>query len=448
MSSADQNLPLPEWKGPSSRILTTWRVLKSPFTSYRNWRIQYGDTMRIPALNGDVTVSCDLDFVKDFIKLTSEEHMPFGMEAAAPVFGQGSLLTLNGQRHARERKLLLPPFRGERMKSYLEIIQNVSKERISQWKGQVTLSDEIMPISLDIIIQVVFGASDPQRVKTYHELIRSFIRSFKPAFIFSPAMQVSCLGLSPWDRFKKAKQALIDQLKLEIAERKEQEMGEDILSLLLQASYEDGQAMEADDMADELITLLIAGHETTQITIAWALYWLYSQHETQAETDQVTPIERLREELSGVEDLQALLKLPFLDAVVNETLRIDPIVPDVLRTLTVDKEIAGYHYPKGSHLAVVTALLHTREDLYPNPDRFQPERWLDQKPRPWTFFPFGGGARRCIGAALAIAEIKIVLSEVVQSLHLSIATKERSARVNVVMAPENGVKAEVHKLSS
>lgn len=439
MSTTEQSLSVPSWKGPSSRLLTTWKVLQSPFRSYRQWRRQYGDTMRIPALNGDVTVSCDLDFIKDFIKLTSEEHVPFGMDAAAPVFGSGSLLTLNGRRHARERKLLLPPFRGERMKSYLDIIHAVSRERISQWTGHITLTEEVMPISLDIIIQVVFGARDPQRVQCYHALIRQFIGAFKPAFIFSPAMQFSLLGISPWDRFQKAKHALIDQLKVEIQERKDQDLGEDILSLLLQATYEDGQAMETDDMADELVTLLIAGHETTQITIAWALYWLYRHPES---------LNDLRAEVSGVEDLETLLKLPFLDAVVNETMRIDPIVPDVLRTLTVDKDLGGHHYVKGSHIAVVTALLHTREDLYPNPEQFKPSRWLEQKPRPWTFFPFGGGARRCIGAALAIAEIKIVITEVVRSLQLNIKAEERSARVNVVMAPKQGVKAEVHQRPS
>ena len=176
----------------------------------------------------------------------------------------------------------------------------------------------------------------------------------------------------------------------------------------------------------------------TQITIAWALYWLYRHPNT---------LRELRDEVADVEDLQALIKLPLLDAVVNETLRIDPIVPDVLRTLTVDKIIGGYHYPKGSHLAVVTALLHSREDLYPDPDEFKPHRWLDQRPRPWTFFPFGGGARRCIGSALAIAEVKIVITEVIQSLDLEIKAEERSARVNIIMAPKHGVKAFAKPLS-
>ena len=438
MSSTDQSLPVvthpPKWKGPSSRLLTTWRVLKSPFRSYKTWRELYGDTIRIPALNGDVTASCDLDFVKDFIKLTSEEHIPFGMDAATPVFGNGSLLALRGRRHAKERKLLLPPFRGERMRTYLTLIQSAARKHVVQWKGEITLTDEVMPISLDVIIQVVFGARDPERVEQYHQLIRRFIGTFKPAFIFSKAMQMSFFGLTPWDRFVKAKRDLIHQLEKEVDERRTKELGEDILSLLLQATYEDGQPMAVNDIVDELITLLIAGHETTQITIAWALYWLYRNPQF---------LDELRQEVEGVEDLEALLKLPFLDGVVNETLRIDPIVPDVLRTLAIDKSIGGYTYPAGSHVAVVSALIHTREDLYPNPSEFRPHRWVDQKPRPWTFFPFGGGSRRCIGSALALAEIKIVLIEVIRSMDLEVVEDARSERINVVMAPHNGVKVRV-----
>ena len=437
MNNTEQLKTASIWQGPSSRLFTTMSILKSPFTSYRKWRKLYGDTMCIKALNGDVVVSCNTEFVKDFITLKSEEHIPFGMEAASPVFGSGSLLTLNGQRHAKERKLLLPPFRGERMQTYLAVINTAAKERIAGWSGKLTLTDAVMPISLDVIIQVVFGARDPQKVIRYHELIRSFIKSFKPIFIFSPKMQFSFLGLSPWDRFLKAKQSLIDQLKEEVRQRKTETPGEDILSILLQATYEDGQAMDEDEMVDELITLLIAGHETTQITIAWALYWIYGNEKV---------LDKLKTEISTAEDLNTLLKLPYLDAVVNETLRIDPIVPDVLRTLSVDKKIGEYTYPAGTHLAVVTALIHSREDLYPEPDKFNPERWLNQKTRPWTFFPFGGGARRCIGAALAIAEIKIVIAEVVNSLHLDIKSKEYSKRVNVVMAPANGVKAEVTRI--
>lgn len=443
MSESQPVVTSSTWRGPSSRIYSTWCVLKSPFKSYREWRAKYGDTLRVRALNGDVIVSCDLDFVKDFIKLKSEDHVPFGMNAIAPVFGAGSLLALNGRRHARERKLLLPPFHGERMKTYLKVIRSVAQEYVSEWGGDLTLTDEVMPISLDVITQVIFGARDAERVQMYRRLIRDFIGRFKPVFLFSPSTQISFFGLSPWDRFRSAQEALKSQLMREIESRRDAELGEDILSLLLQATYDDGEAMRDEDIVDELITLLIAGHETTQITIAWALYWIYRHPDT---------LTKLREELAqaeGIEDeserLNYILKSPHLDAVVNETLRIDPIVPDVLRTLTVDKSIGGYIYPAGTHIAVVTAMLHTREDLYPNPNDFLPQRWLDQKPRPWTFFPFGGGARRCIGAALAIAEVKIVLAEVIGSLDLEIKGAERSQRVNVVMAPSKGVRATVRR---
>ena len=434
MESTETSLKLTQWPGPQSRLLTTWCVLKRPFKSYQRWRAQYGDTFTIKSLNGNVTASCDLDFIKDFIKLTSEEHKPFATQAAGPVFGMGSLLTLEGKRHARERKLLLPPFNGGRMKSYLSIIQSAAKERIACWSGDITLTDEVMPISLDIIIQVVFGARDPDRVKLYHELIRGFIGSFNPALIFSSRLHFSFFGLTPWDKFSKAKQVLKDELRQEVRGRTELNLGEDILSLLIQARYEDGEAMSEDDIVDELVTLLIAGHETSQITIAWAIYWLFKN------PDKLT---LLKAELKDVDDPSEILSASYLDGVVNETLRIDPIVPDVLRTLTVDKLLGGHFYPAGSHLAVVTALLHTREDLYEQPEAFRPERWLGTKPKPWSFFPFGGGARRCIGASLAIAEVKIVIAEVIKKWSIELLSDERSKRVNVVMAPAHGVRARI-----
>ncbi len=425
------------WHGPRSRLLTTWRIARDPFGFYPQWRAVYGDTFRLRAMNGDVVASCDPAFAQDFFRLSDDEHVPFGAEASAPLVGRGSLLLLSGDRHRRERKLLMPPFHGERMRAYADTIQRVTAARCKTWSGELRIADEMKQISLEVIIRAIFGATDATRVAQYHAAVRAQLDRLNPIFLFIPALQRSFFGLSPWNRFLEARATLRGMLREDIAAaRGARGGGEDILSLLVASTYEDGAPMADDDIVDELVTLLFAGHETTQTALSWAIYWLH-RHPGQ--------LLRLRGDLDALGGApEAIARAPFLDGVVHETLRLHPILPEVIRTLTVNKKIGGHRYPAGTHLAVVTALLHQREDLYPQPEAFRPERWEDARPNPATFTPFGGGVRRCIGAALATYEIKLVLDHVIRHVDLSVIGDEQPARIGVTMGPRHGVRVRVH----
>jgi cytochrome P450 family 110 len=424
--------PLP---GPRSRIATTRAILVDPYNNYRLWRERYGDTFLLRAMNGDVVASCDPGFVSDFFKLGHEESRPFGADATAPLVGRGSLLLLSGAAHRRERRLLTPPFHGERMRSYADVIQRAADREIASWEGEIRAAEATRRVSLAVIIRAVFGVTSQDREALYNERVRAMVDALNPIFLFFRALQVPLFGLSPWDRFLAARHELRTMLAEDVRRAREAGGGADILSLLVNATYEDGALMADEHIIDELVTLLFAGHETTQTALAWAIYWVFRDPEELA---------KLRAELDPLGgDADAVSRAPRLDAVVNEALRLNPIVPDVLRTLTVEKAIGGRTYPAGTHLAVLTAMLHQREDLYPDPLAFRPDRWADSRPRPTTFTPFGGGVRRCIGAALAIYEIKLVLDRVVRGVDLEVLGEERAARTNAAMAPRDGVRVRV-----
>lgn len=426
--------------GPTGRLRTTWQVIKHPYTAYERWRATYGDTMRIPVLNGDVVASCDPAFVQDFLKLGDDEHRPFAVDAIAGVLGRGTMLVSAGERHRRQRRVVGPFFHGERMRAYAGLVGDIARARVAGWSGELRMLDEMLPISLEVIIRAVFGADTDEAAARYRAEIGEVVRRMAPMFFFSAATQRRLFGLGPWARYADARDRLHAHLVADLERcRAEQAAGgaerADILACLADARDEDGAPMALDDAAGELAGLLFAGHETTQIALAWAIYWLHRTPETLA---------RLREELDAApDDPEARVKLPYLDAVVHEALRLYPIVPDVLRTLAVDKVLGGVALPAGTHVAVAAAMTHMRDDIYPEPRRFRPERFIEQRPRPWTFLPFGGGVRRCIGAGLAMFEMKLVLAEVIGGVELELLGDEQPVRRNVTLAPANGVRVRV-----
>jgi len=423
--------------GPPGRLRTTYAILRKPFESYAKWRATYGDTFLIHALNGDVVVSCDPAFVRDFLKLTDAEHVPFAGEALGDVLGRGTMLVTGGEAHGRKRRVVGPFFRGERMRAYAGIVGDVARARVAGWSGDVVVMDEMLQISLGVIIGAVFGADSDAESARYRVEIDDMERRLSPFFLFTKHAQRRIFGLGPWAGYQDARQRLLAHLIVDLERRRsEGPTGRaDILSCLAEATYPSGEAISLDDAASELTGLLFAGHETTQIALAWAIYWLHRYPETLA---------RLRAELAAADpEPGARIKLPYLEAVVYETLRLYPIVPDVLRTLTVDKRLGDLDLPVGTNVAVAAAMTHMREDLYPEPEVFRPERFVGKRPAPAAFLAFGAGVRRCIGAALAIFEMKLVLAEVISSVDLELLGDEVPVRRNATTAPKNGVRVRV-----
>jgi cytochrome P450 family 135 len=320
--------------------------------------------------------------------------------------GRNSLLVLDGDEHLRERRLLLPPFHGKRMRRYGELIQGVAEREVAGWPtgAPVRLAPSMRAIALEVIVRAVFGVDDPGRVASFSRALSRLLDT-----VTKPYRVLALLLLKPGGRTMRAWQRhaptirRVDALIFDEIERRRREADlagrDDILSLLLQARDEQGAPLTGQHLRDELMTMLVAGHETTATALAWALERLMRRPGALA---------RLAEEAEAGDDT-------YLDAVVKETLRVRPVIPFVVRELTAPLELAGWALPAGARVAPCVHLVHRRPDLYPDPDAFRPERFLERPEGAYTWIPFGGGTRRCIGAAFATFEAKTVLRVIARS---------------------------------
>ena len=359
--------------------------------------------------------------------------------------GDKSLFCLEGERHRRERKLLMPPFHGERILAYGQIICELTEQVLSQLSSGSIFSARsvLQEISIEIILNVVFGLHEGERFQKLKQLISEFMDSLTSPLIssllFFPFLRKDLGARSPWGYFHRLQQQIDQLLYAEISHRRSQFDPErtDILTLLMSVRDEDGAEMSPQELHDELLTLLIAGHETTATAIAWALYWVH-KHPTIGE--------KLLQELESLEEspeAMNIFKLPYLTAVCSESLRIYPVaILTVPREVKEPVELMGYQLEPGTRVYGCIYLTHQREDLYPQPQEFRPERFLERQYTPYEFFPFGGGSRRCIGEALALLELKLVLATILSKYRLALADNQsvKPQRRGVTLGPAGGVK--------
>lgn len=426
--------------GPRIRIVQTFRYAADPYGYLIAMQRKYGDPFTVPTLNGVLVLTGVPATVQQIFSADPDTYLPFGNTAIEPVLGKTSLFGVHGARHRRDRKLLTPPLHGARMRAYGHTIREAARAAMSRWQiGQpFVMQTATQWVSLEVILRAVFGVQDAARIDIFRAAIIEMVAATAPSLLFFTALRRPWGGLSPWVRFAAAMQTIDGLIYAEIAARRDrpEPEREDILTMLLAARDEAGAGMTDVELRDELQTLLFAGHETTGIALAWALYWLHR--------DPVAR-ERLCAEIDGLGDgaePDAIARLPFLDAVCNETLRLHPIVPDVPRRLARPLEVAGYQLAPPLGVDVATALLHRNEALYPEPDAFRPERFLARRFTPFEFTPFGGGHRRCIGAAFATYELKLVLATFLREARLELAEpgEVRPVRRNVVLGPDTGVR--------
>jgi unspecific monooxygenase len=360
-----------------------------------------------------------------------------------PLVGDNSLLLIDGATHQYQRRLLTPPFHGERMKAYAQIITNITKQVISNWQlGQpFSVRDSMQEISLQVILQAVFGLCEGERLTKLRKLVASLLNlSGSPlhsAITFFPALQVDLGAWSPWGKFLREREKIYQILYTEIQERRNNPDSSrtDILSLMMSAQDENGEGMTDIELRDELMTLLLAGHETTASALTWALYWVHNLP---------TVRQKLINELNSITEnteLNEIYRLPYLTTVCQETLRIYPIViitlPRIVKTPT---KIMGYEFAPGTLLAPCIYLTHRRPDLYPEPEKFKPERFLERQYSQYEYLPFGGGNRICIGMAFAMFEMKLVLATVLSQLDLELVDNipVKPMRRGVTLAPSGG----------
>lgn len=364
-------------------------------------------------------------------------------QSLAALLGDKSVLMLDGAEHLRHRRLLLPPFHGERMKAYGDVMLAAADAKIDEWsQGQVfALHPQMQDITLRVIIRTVFGFDEGPR---FDEMIRRMKRildlgAWPPLLI--PAMQVDLGRHSPWGKFRRALASGDEYLFEAIADRRATgARGTDVLSLLLDARDEDGKPMSDAELRDELTTLLVAGHETSATALAWAVRWTLG-----------TPglAFRLRTEIAdavradGTKRLTAARanELPLVDAICREALRLNPVVPLVGRILERPARVAGYDLPAGTPVVCSIYLAQRRPEVYPQPERFDPSRFQGKKLAPSEFFPFGGGMRRCIGMSFALYEMRIVLARIFERVQLSLASPRpiRAVRRSITLSPSEGL---------
>jgi cytochrome P450 len=346
-----------------------------------------------------------------------------------PILGERSLLLLEGEEHLARRRLMLPPFHGERMRAYERVMEEAAERELERWPigAAFPLHPSMQAITLDVILRAVFGVSDrARREELRQHLVEILTLTRSPRMLGFTIRPLSRLYQRTADLVRRTDELLAE----EIAERRadpELERREDILSLLVAARFEDGEAMSDTELRDQLITLLLAGHETTATALAWSFDLLFRDG---------AAMERARtaaEEGDG----------RYLDAVAEEALRLRPVVPFIGRQLREPMELGGWKLEAGTTAFPAIYLTHTRPDLYEEPYAFRPERFLDGGPETYSWIPFGGGTRRCLGGAFAQFEMRVVLGTLLRRVELHPASErpEPIVRRNVTLAPANGTPA-------
>jgi cytochrome P450 family 135 len=358
-------------------------------------------------------------------------HAGEGNQLLEPLLGPHSLLVLDEKPHMSQRKLLLPPFHGERMQAYEGIMREIAAREIATWPTRIPyeLRPRMQALTLEIILRTVFGAREGEGLADLRDALRHYLGLLTDPRQLLPVIAVGPHRIRrlPW--FRRSMDRVDALIYREIAARRsadDLEERDDVLSMLIAARHEDGSPMGDEEIRDELLTLLTAGHETTATSLSWAVERLCRNPQR---------LERLREEVEAGEDA-------YLTATIQETLRLRPVIAGVIRRLTEPVEIGGYELPAGVKVVPAIYLVHRNPEVYPDPQSFRPERFLESPPGTYTWIPFGGGVRRCLGASFAQFEMAVVLKELVKRHRIRPADPrpERIFRRAITETPRHNAK--------
>jgi cytochrome P450 len=431
---------------------SVWQMLQwvgTPFSFMRACHRQYGDcfTIRLSRKFGPLVFFSDPESLQTI--LTNDDAKLFEAPGSLNVTlelltGAQSVFGLSGDRHRRARQLLMPSFHGERMRSYGELIRDITEQVMNEHPpGQPFAARKPMQtISLRVILRAVFGLTEGPRAQQLERFLGKLLDGLSSpvsaSLLFFPALRRDLGPLSPWGKFVRNRQGIDELIYQEIADRRrtppDAEPRNDILTLLMSARDEAGEGLSDIELRDELMTLLIAGHETTATALTWALYWIH----------RLPPVrQRLVQELASLNgdvDPAVLFRLPYLTAVCSETLRIYPVALLTFPRVTRSRiELTGATLDPGTSVVGCIFLAHRRKAAFPDPEEFNPDRFLERHFSPYEFLPFGGGVRRCIGMAFAQFEMKVVLSSILRRFELMRADGRpvRQQRRGVVSGPSS-----------
>lgn len=424
-------------RGPGGTMLSqVWRWVYHPAETLDSCSARYGDwfTLRLrPGL--DVVFTSSPEAAKDvFAGDPDKLHAGEGNAILKPLLGRRSVLVLDGPEHRRVRRLMMPPFHGDRMKAYGAAIGEIAARHIERWpRGRrFELHPALQAVTLDVILATVFGLTEGERLARLRAKLTQLLNSHQSAteMLLSillldrdgvpPFAQAQeRLGWTPWGRFMRLRREIDAILYEEIADRRARDARgrEDVLSLLIAARDQDGRALDDEEVRDEMVTLLVAGHETSATALSSLFLRLASEPAV---------AERIRKE--GGE---------YLDAAINESLRLDPVVPFVWRLLKAPMRLGGRDLPAGAAIAVAIYLLHRSPKLWKDPLLFNPDRFMNARPAAWEFLPFGGGGRKCLGLPFALYEMRVVVASVLARLDLSPVPgyRPKHVRRGITLAP-------------
>jgi cytochrome P450 len=408
-------------------------MLSRPHGFLERCRRRHGDAFTINvAPYGEMVFLADPALIRQvFTGDTSVFHVG-GVRGRVlgPMLGHHSLLLLDEDEHMRERKLMLPAFHGEALRRYPELIREIAEEQVGGWPvGEpIGLRSRMQAITLEVILRLVIGVRDPDALARLRDLLGRLLDQSTMVLFLVTALDRDVSWFPPWRRFLRIRAQADELIYHEIAHRREDPSGDDILSLLVQSSADGGDALSDEELRDELMTLLIAGHETTATALAWAFERL---------TRHPAAFARLRSSLEAGES-------DYLDAVIKETLRVRPVVMEVGRDVTEPVQLGRWEIPVGTRVMSSIALVQRAGDRWgADAKAFRPERFLDgAQPEPYTWIPFGGGPRRCIGASFATTEMAAIIPVVLRHFDLvpDRPEAERSQTRNVTQIPARGAR--------
>ena len=423
---------------PLPRRVQTLRFSQRQIEFVFRARRELGEVFRFRGtIGGDPVITSHPDHIRSLFTARPDQAPSLTAESPLrPIVGPNSVLTANGPRHLRQRKLLLPPFHGEAIEQYVQMIGDVVEREVAGWEvgRPFALAPRMQAVTLDVIMAGIFGFTGRPRPGSPEGALRAAIKHIAAASTSPVGKLGELMNLGRDEPVGLTRFALgfLDRPTYEViaARRRDANLDErrDILSLLLHARTEDGEALTDAELRDELLTLVLAGHETTANTLAWA--WERLVRAPQAH-------ERLRDAVRSDDEAEADAEV---EAVIWEAMRSRPVIPIIGRRVMVPWRFGDYAVGAESSVLISILLLHHREDVYPRPFDFLPQRWDGHKPGTYEWVPFGGGTRRCLGAALAMAEMRVVMTEIARRLDLEAdrPEPERAVHRNVTMIPSRG----------
>ncbi len=418
--------------------LQQWQYFSEPRKMHGWLREHYGDLASLHFQGRSYALVMTPRAAQAVFTADPDGYDAFWKQSFAGMNGEGSLWVLIGKQHRRERALFAPAVHAQHFRQYGAIIRDMSRRRTAAWQAGETIRalDTTLAISLDVIMKLVFGLEDEATLDEGRKLMAALTGSAHPLIVFYPSLQRTWFPL--FRRYLKAKEELYAWFLEVIQQRraKGRQQG-DVLGMLMQARDDQDRPYADEHICNELLSVLTAGHVTTATAMAWSLYEMGRHPEV---------VEKLRAELESARanaDPATVLSLPYLSAVCNETIRLHPILAECARVPLQDMEVLGHAIPAGQAMVVSIVGIHHDPAIYPEPDRFDPERFMEHKYSNYEFLPVGGGHRRCLGSGLAEYTMHIVLADIAMRWDVETAAVDRDVRRDLAMGPKHGVRLRI-----